>query len=461
MIVLEFIVNEILSKPALLIGLMALIGLVAMMRAPSEILSGTLKTILGFIILIGGAGIVVGALTPLGTMIQVGFHLHGVVPTNEAIVALAQKAFGPQTAIIMALGFAANLVLARFTPAKYVFLTGHHLFFMATVLAVVLGASGVTGVHGVILGAIMLGTLATVMPAFVHPYMRKVNGDAGFALGHFNSLGYIVSSLVGKAVGKGSKTTEDIHVPDSLGFLRDNLVMTTLVMIIVYVGLVLVAGPQSVAAAAGGGNYVMYAFTQGLTFGAGVAVILLGVRMIIAEIVPAFKGIADKLVPNAMAALDCPTTFPYAPNAVVIGFISSLIGGIVGLLLVGPIGLALIIPGMVPHFFDGGTAGVFGNATGGRRGAVAGAFVNGLLITFIPALLLGFMGTLGLANTTFGDTDFAWAGILTGYFSKTGIAGAYALVLAFCAVLLVLASIITIRMNRPAVQPALTPAHAA
>src|SRR2546425_461970 len=298
--VLEFIVNEIVSKPALLIGLMALIGLVAMMRAPSEILSGTLKTILGFIILIGGAGIVVGALTPLGTMIQVGFHLHGVVPTNEAIVALAQKAFGPQTAIIMALGFAANLVLARFTPAKYVFLTGHHLFFMATVLAVVLGASGVTGVHGVILGAIMLGTIATVMPALVQPFMRKVNGDAGFALGHFNSLGYIVASYVGKAVGKGSKTTEDIKVPDRLGFLRDNLVMTTLVMIIVYVGLVLLAGPKSVEAAAGGGNYVMYAFTEGLTFGAGVAVILLRGPLIIAGIVSPLPWIAPPVVPPAM-----------------------------------------------------------------------------------------------------------------------------------------------------------------
>src|SRR5438876_2664441 len=456
--VLNFIVNEILSKPALLIGMMALIGLVAMRKAASEILSGTLKTILGFIILIGGAGIVVGALTPLGTMIQVGFHLHGVVPTNEAIVALAQKAFGPQTAIIMALGFAANLVLARFTPAKYVFLTGHHLFFMATVLAVVLGASGVTGVHGVILGAIMLGTLATVMPAFVQPYMRKVNGDGGFALGHFNSLGYIVSSLVGKAVGKGSKTTEDIHVPDSLGFLRDNLVMTTLVMIIVYVGLVLVAGPKSVAAAAGGGNYVMYAFTQGLTFGAGVAVILLGVRMIIAEIVPAFKGIADKLVPNAMAALDCPTTFPYAPNAVVIGLLSTLVGGIVGLFLVGPIGLALIIPGMVPHFFDGGTAGVFGNATGGRRGAVAGAFVNGLLITFLPALMLGFLGTLGLANTTFGDSDFAWVGIVVGYFALAGIVGAYIFVVALCAALMIIASVVTLRMHRSVASEPVEPA---
>jgi PTS system ascorbate-specific IIC component len=280
--------------------------------------------------------------------------------------------------------------------------------------------------------------------------MRKVNGDAGFALGHFNSLGYIVASYVGKAVGKGSKTTEDIKVPDRLGFLRDNLVMTTLVMIIVYVGLVLLAGPKSVEAAAGGGNYVMYAFTEGLTFGAGVAVILLGVRMIIAEIVPAFAGIAEWIVPKAMPALDCPTTFPYAPNAVVIGFISSLVGGIVGLFLVGPIGLALIIPGMVPHFFDGGTAGVFGNATGGRRGAVAGAFVNGLLITFLPALMLGFLGTLGLANTTFGDSDFAWVGIVVGYFAETGIVGAYILVFALCAALMVIASIVTVRMNRPA-----------
>src|SRR5438445_12765946 len=112
----------------------------------------------------------------------------------------------------------------------------------------------------------------------------------------------------------------------------------------------------------------MYAFTQGLTFGAGVAVILLGVRMIIAEIVPAFAGIAERIVPKAMPALHCPTTFPYAPNAVVIGFISRLIGRLVGLLLVGPIGLALIIPGMVPPFFHGGPAGVLCHPPAGLPG---------------------------------------------------------------------------------------------
>jgi PTS system ascorbate-specific IIC component len=116
--------------------------------------------------------------------------------------------------------------------------------------------------------------------------------------------------------------------------------------------------------------------------------------------------------------------------------------------LMGPLGLALIIPGMVPHFFDGGTAGVFGNATGGRRGAIVGAFVNGLLITVLPALLLAFLGSFGLANTTFGDTDFAWAGILAGAMAKTGVAGMYILTILFCVVFVGLASWITRRTNQ-------------
>jgi len=116
--------------------------------------------------------------------------------------------------------------------------------------------------------------------------------------------------------------------------------------------------------------------------------------MILAELVPAFQGIAQSLIPNAVPALDCPTVFPYAPNAVVIGFIFSVIGGIVGMFLVGPLGLALIIPGMIPHFFDGVQQGLWQLYRRTNR-CCCGSFVNGLLITFLPALLLSFMGNLG------------------------------------------------------------------
>jgi PTS system ascorbate-specific IIC component len=82
--------------------------------------------------------------------------------------------------------------------------------------------------------------------------------------------------------------------------------------------------------------------------------------------------------------------------------------------------LAPILPGMVPHFFTGGTAGVFGNSTGGRIGAVVGDFVNGVFITFGAAFLLPLMGELGFVNTTFGDADFQWYGILLGNVANFG-----------------------------------------
>ena len=169
----------------------------------------------------------------------------------------------------------------------------------------------------------------------------------------------------------------------------------------------------------------MMGVTQGLSFGVAVAVILFGVRTILGELVPAFQGIAERLVPGAVPALDAPIVFPYAQNAVLIGFVSSFVGGLIGLavlsLWLGPaFGLVLVLPGLVPHFFTGGAAGVYGNATGGRRGAVAGGFVNGLLITFLPALLVQVLGSFGSENTTFGDADFGWYGILLGNAAKLG-----------------------------------------
>jgi len=65
------------------------------------------------------------------------------------------------------------------------------------------------------------------MPALLHPFTKKLTNDAGFALGHYNSLGYLVSALIGGLVGKGSRSTEDIKVPENLSFLKEPLVITS------------------------------------------------------------------------------------------------------------------------------------------------------------------------------------------------------------------------------------------
>ncbi|MEK5206132.1 PTS ascorbate transporter subunit IIC [Psychrobacillus sp. FSL H8-0510] len=414
----EFLMNEILSIPAVLVGLMVFIGLVAQRAATTKVMSGTLKSIIGFLILGAGAGVIVGSLDSLGGIIDEAFHIQGVIPNNEAIVAIAQQMFGTETALIMGFGFIANILFARFTPWKYIFLTGHHTFFMAALLSAVLGTTGMDGATLVIVGSLLLGFFMVAMPALGQPFMRQVTGNDDIAIGHFGTFGYIAAGLIGKWFGNKSKSTEDIVISEKWSFLKDSLITTALTMVAIFIILAVLAGSDVVSNFSGDQNYIMFSIMQGIMFAAGLSIILLGVRMILNEIVPAFKGIADKLVPGAKPALDIPIVFPYAPTAVMIGFLFSFAGGLISMALLGVLSLPLIIPGLVPHFFTGAGAGVFGNATGGRIGAAAGGFVNGVLISFLPAFLLPVLGELGFANTTFGDSDFGVIGIIIGYIAS-------------------------------------------
>jgi PTS system ascorbate-specific IIC component len=456
--IVKFLVDEIFSKPFYLVGLMTAVGLIALRRPTSQIIGGTIKATMGFLILVVGAVTVINSLDPLGRLLLGATGVRGVVPTNEAIVALAQSKYGALTAWLMFIGFVASLVIARLTNLRYVFLTGHHIFYMATMLAVIMVTVGMAGVGGVIVGAILLGTIMVIMPAFTHPWMKAVTGGEKVAMGHFGSLGYIAGGITGQYVtrvmGKKGKSSEEIEFPPGLRFLRDPMVGTAVAMLIIYLILALwywgrvggaAAKDLGLAEGTTVASYLMAQLLNALNFGVGVAVILLGVRTIIGEIVPAFAGIAERIVPGALPALDCPIVFPYAPNAVLIGFLTSVAGGLFSLGLIAWFfskswALALILPGMVPHFFTGGTAGVFGNATGGRWGAAWGGFVNGILITFLPAFLLLVLGDLGYANTTFGDADFGWYGIIIGNLAKLkGAAGALGVLIA-AGVLIVLAS---------------------
>ncbi|WEF26463.1 PTS ascorbate transporter subunit IIC [Klebsiella aerogenes] len=413
---LQFIIHDVLGTPAILVGLFSLIGLLLQKKAFSDVISGTLKTIMGFVILTSGAAIIATTLTTFSQLFEHSFHIQGVVPNTDAMAALAQKNYGTATAMIMVLGMLFNIILARITPLKYIFLTGHHTLYMSAMLAVILSVGGLSPFWVVALGAIILGAMMVVSPAILQPFTRKIIGTDDLALGHFGSTGYLLSAWVGKLVGKGSPSIEELKVPKSLNFLRDSSVAISLTMMILFLILVLVAGKTFVETSISGGqNFIIFAIIQSLTFAAGVWIILAGVRMVIAEIVPAFKGIADKLVKDAKPALDCPTVFPFAPNAVIVGFLSSFTAGLLSMFLCPLFGLSVIVPGLVPHFFCGATAGVYGNACGGRRGAVIGAFAQGLLISFLPAILLPLMGDLGFASTTFGDADFGVVGIALGH----------------------------------------------
>lgn len=435
-------ISDLLAAPQILIGIIVLIGLVAQRKQAHEVIRGTLKAILGFIIIQQGAGILVGSLNYFGALFQEAFNVAGVVPNNEAIVALALNDYAAATAGIMVIGMAANIILARFSNLKFIFLTGHHTLYMACMIGVVLTVAGLEGWTLYLFGGLALGLTMVIFPAIAHPTMKKITGSDEIGFGHFSSITYWLSGEVGKLVGKDSKSTEEMNFPKWLGFLRDSSVAIGLTMLVMYLIVTVLAGPAYVENTLGiGDNYIVFAIVQSLIFAAGVYVVLAGVRMVIAEIVPAFKGWADKLVPDSKPALDCPIVFPYAPNAVLIGFFVSFLGGIVGMLILILFNGTVILPGVIPHFFVGATAGVFGNATGGRRGAVVGSFINGLVITFLPLLLTPVMGNLGFANTTFSDADFIGVGVVLGNVAQWGAAAVMILIAVAYAAPIVLAQL--------------------
>ena len=411
----NFLMFDVLSEPAVLVGLIALIGLIAQKKPVTECIKGTVKTIMGFVILGAGATLVINSLGDFAVIFQHAFGIKGVVPNNEAIVSIAQTSFGKEMAMIMFFAMLVNILIARLTPWKFIFLTGHHTLFMSMMVAVILSAGGMSGVPLIAVGSLVVGVAMVFFPAIAHPFMKQITGSDDVALGHFSTCSYVLSALIGAKFGNKAHSCEDVQVPKSLLFLRDTPVAISFTMGIIFLVTAAFAGPEFVSSVAKGKHWFMFSLMQSITFAAGVYVILQGVRMVIAEIVPAFKGISDKLVPNAKPALDCPIVFPYAPNAVLIGFLSSFAAGLVGMALLYVMGLTVIIPGVVPHFFVGAAAGVFGNATGGRRGAILGSFTNGLLLlTILPVFLLPVLGDLGFANTTFSDSDFGVVGILLG-----------------------------------------------
>lgn len=429
-VILE-VIKQLLSKPAILVGIIALIGLLALRKPFEQVVSGTLKTVIGFIILGGGAGIVINSITPLGTLLQEGFSLQGALPVNEVFVSLAQQKLGQQIAIVFALAFVVNLIIAWLTPWKYIFLTGHHILFMSTLTVGMLGLTVLQGNPGllIVVAAVVTGVAMVLFPALSAPFMEKIIGSKDFVMGHFGTTTYALSGWLGQFVGDPEKdSTEKITFPNWIGFMREPLIAMGVVMWIIYL-IASIAGLAAVGTARvneifGTGDFWWLAsFVQALTFAGGIGVILLGVRMILADIVPAFRGFAEKIVPNARPALDCPVVFPYAQNAVLLGYLTSIVGGLVALVIqiatggasgAGLVGF-VILPSMIIHFFVGGTAGVFGNATGGWKGAALGGFLNGLIFTLLAGTAYVALGKLGFSNSTFGDTDFGVIGNLLAF----------------------------------------------
>lgn len=389
--IVNFITTYIFNQPFILLGLVAMVGLILQKKPLEEIIVGSLKTGIGYLILSQGTGLLSGVVMPISSILNKIFNIEAST-TGMGQVAFEAE-WASSIALIMVVGFVVNLMLARITKLKYVFLTAHQTYYIALVyLALTVEViANPNRTMLVIAGGIMLGVYCTISPALVQPFMRKVTGTNDLAYGHTTSFGVIAGALVGRLFSKHeSDSSESLKIPAKLSFLKDITVSTAIIMTILYLIGVTLAGPEWIQENVSGGTApYMYAISQGVMFGVGITIVLTGVSMMIAEITEAFKGISEKVVPDAVPALDCPVVFNFAPTAVMIGFLSCLSTVIICVVLFGAVGFYSLTPPVITCFFGGGPAGVFGNSTGGWRGAVLAGILAGLLLSFGQALTVG------------------------------------------------------------------------
>ena len=384
--IVDFVTGEIFNDATKVFGLVAFIGLLLQRKRIEQIFTGTVRTMLGWIVLFAGVVMLFNNVNPATEILRHAFageyEAEILARAAEGQSAIFFSDYGPQIGLIMVGAFIVNLFLARVTKMKVVWMTMNLLlqntWFALAILITVTPWSLATNV---LIAILFLGFWHTFIPYLTLPWSRKVIGNDDFTLGHAIHTSTILTAWLGGKIGKEDDSTEDLDLPERLEFVSDPVIMTTVIFLFIYLVGTIFAGPAWVKETyAGGGNVWLWLILTAITGAAGMSILLYGVKMLLADLVAAFKGIADKLVPGATLALDMPVFFGYAPNALMIGFIVHLVvGTIIMFIMLAVSPQNIVFPAIVPAFFEGGTAAIFGNATGGKRGAILGGVISAVL----------------------------------------------------------------------------------
>ncbi len=408
-----FIVSNIITQPAYFIGLIVLLGYILLKKPWYDVLAGTIKAVVGYLILIVGSGGLVNNFRPVLVGLKDRFNLDAMVIDpyfgQNAVTAGVEEVFGRtfgQVMILVLIAFIFNIVLValkKWTKFRAIFTTGHVQVQQAsTAFWLILFAFPALGDTPVLLiMALLLGLYWAAGTNLTVEITQDLTDGAGFSIAHQQMFGLKLFSWLSekmKKSGKGeSKRLEDMQLPGFLSIFNENMVATSILMTLFFGTILLLLGKPYLIEAkflAEGKSFLFYILTTCLNFAVYLAILQLGVRTFVGELTQSFQGISQRLLKGAVPGVDCAVSYGFgSPNAVTIGFLFGAIGQFLAIaaliLLKSP---TLVIAGFVPVFFDNATIAVFANNKGGLKAAMLWPFVAGLMQVFGSALIAGWVG---------------------------------------------------------------------
>ena len=415
-----FFATYVLQKAPYMVGFLTLLGYCLMGKKWYDTLAGTLKAIIGMLILNVGSGGLTSNFRPILAGLKDRFNLTACVIDpyygQNAVTAGVEEVFGKgfsQAMTLLLIAFIVNILLVRFnkiTKCRTLFTTGHvqvqqaataYWLIMFALPGLLSNNTALMIVMAVILGAYWaVGSNLTVKP------MQELTEGAGFAIAHQQMFGirlsYIVADkLFGDKGGKRKiKKVGDMEMPGFFSSFNENMVCTAILMT-AFFGIILavIGKPYFVETQVltESTNYVWWCFDKSLNFAVYLAILQLGVRTFVTELTASFQGIADKLLPSSIPGVDCAVCYGFGDsNAVTFGFLAGLVGQIIAIIILIVAGSpTIIICGFVPVFFDNATMGLVANEKGGLKACLIIPFCSGLIQVFGAAFIAGWVG---LAN---------------------------------------------------------------
>ena len=416
----EFFANNILKNAPHMIGFIVLLGYLLKGEKWYTTLGGTLKAVIGMLILNVGSGGLVSNFRPILVGLKDRFNLDATVidpyfgqnAVTDGVMEVFGKAFD-SVMILLLIAFIVNILLVRFnkyTKCRTLFTTGHvqvqqastaYWLIIFAMPALLKNDTLMLVVMAVVLGAYWaVGSNLTVKP------LQELTDGAGFAIAHQQMFGirlgyWAADKFFGKDGGKKKdkeiKKVGDMELPGFFQIFNENMVCTAILMTVFFGIIMSIIGKDFFI---GAGNlketdsFLMFVFDKCLNFAVYLAILQLGVRTFVSELTVSFQGISEKLLPSSIPGVDCAVCYGFGDaNAVTFGFLAGLAGQLVAIvaliLMKSPV---LIICGFVPVFFDNATIGLVANEKGGLKACLVLPFISGLIQVFGSALIAGWVG---------------------------------------------------------------------
>lgn len=381
---------------ACMFGILVIAAQLVMNRSAEQIFCSAVKAMTGFFIFNFGVFVFLNEANQLRLLATAAFGVVAPANTNDFF-----RSQGIYYVPVMAFGFLLHLLIERkIVPdgRKIVHMGGCHVLLRLALLTTGIAVTvykETNWLYVVAFGTVITGVWYCVQPMYIDKQIERIRGDSAAAYGHQTSISIAITALAVKLLVRNRRDgddTESIRLPKFAAILRDMGICMFLlqsVAVLVFCG---ACGGGAVREICGTQLPIpVWAVAQGLQFSAGYFILTSGLRMITSELMPALGAISKKLVPNAKAAMDVPTLFPFGQNAVLFGAVSGSAVFFFLLLLFARLGWGFIGGATLYFYMAAGGAAVFGNKAGGRKGAVIGGVITALLMAG-GSLLIQYLG---------------------------------------------------------------------